>query len=156
MKTAFYWPTFLGPLGQQADFWAATNLLLETLTASEIELFVDTDPSRRALERLFEEIRKGSVNRLVVRSLCDLCLTVNEFGQFLSDVTEQRVKVEQIFDLLPSILVRKHPELVGRYRHRQRAAKIVRLRQASLTISEIGSLARATPQQVCRILSRPR
>jgi len=51
MKTAFFWPAFLSPLGKQADFWSVANLLLETLTASDIELFVDTDPARPALER---------------------------------------------------------------------------------------------------------
>jgi hypothetical protein len=156
MKTAFYWPAYLGPLGQQADFWAVTNLLLETLTASEIELFLDTEPSRPALARLFTEIRKGQVNRVIIRSLSDLCLTTREFGQFLSDVTEHRVKVEQIFGILPSVLLQGQPELLGRFRHRQLMAKIIRLRSLGLKISEICSLIRATPQQVYRILSRPR
>ncbi len=156
MKTAFYWPAFLGPLGKEADFWAVTNLLLEALTASNLELFVDTDSTRPALARLFDAIRKGCVNRVIVRSHSDLCLTSGEFMQFAVEVTTKGVKVEQIFHLLPSSLVWKHPELVGRYRHRQLMAKVLRLRQAGLTISEIGSLARATPQQVYRILSRPR
>ena len=76
--------------------------------------------------------------------------------QFAVEVMTTGVKFEQIFNLLPSVLVWKHPELVGRYRHRQLTAKVLRLRQAGLTISEIGSLARAAPQQVYRILSRPR
>lgn len=155
MKTAFYWPAFLGPLGKQADFWAVVNLLMETLTASDLELFLDTEPNRPALARLFAEIRKGCVNRVIVRSLSDLCLTPAELMQFAVEVTTKSVKVEQLFCLLPSSLVWKHPELVGRYRHRQLTAKVLRLRQAGLKISEIGSLARATPQQVYRILSRP-
>ena len=48
------------------------------------------------------------------------------------------------------------PEIRYRWQHRQLMAKVLRLRQAGLTISEIGSLARAAPQQVYRILSRPR
>jgi DNA invertase Pin-like site-specific DNA recombinase len=156
MKTAFYWPTFLGPLGKQADFWAVVNLLQETLTASDLELFVDTEPTQPALARLVAEIRKGRVNRVIVRSLSDLCVTPAELMQFAVEVTPASVKVEQLFSLLPSSLVWKHPELVGRYRHRQLTAKVLRMRQAGLTINEICSLARASPQQVYRILSRPR
>ena len=156
MKTAFYWPAFLGPLGRQADFWAVVNLLMETLTASDLESFLDTEPTRPALARLFAEVRKGCVNRVIVRSLSDLCLPSEEVMQFAVEVTTKGVKFEQIFHLLPSVLVWKYPELVGRYRYRQRVAKVLRLRQAGLTISEIGSLAHATPQQVFRILSRPR
>lgn len=46
MKTAFYWPAFLGPLGKQADFWGVATLLKESLTASDLELFVDMEPAR--------------------------------------------------------------------------------------------------------------
>ena len=152
MKTAFYWPAFLGPLGKQADFWALVNLLTETLTASDLELFLDTEPSRPALARLFNEIRKGHVNRVIVRSLSDLCLTPTEVMQFAVKVTTQGVRVEQIFSLLPCALVRMHPELVGRYRHRQRIAKVLRMRKAGLTILEVASMVRASPQQVYRIL----
>jgi len=156
MKTAFYWPAFLGPLGKQTDFWAVVTLLLESLTASNLELYLDTEPTRPALKRLFDEMRQGSVNRVVVRSISDLCLTVKEFGQFLSDVIQHRVCVEQIWDVLPPALLRERPEILGQYRHRQLMAKVIRLRRLGLTISEICSLARATPQQVYRILSRPR
>src|SRR5713226_7836545 len=127
MKTAFYWPAFLGPLGKQADFWAVVNLLMETLTDSDLELFLDTEPARPALARLFAEIRNGRVNRVIVRSLSDLCLTSEEVMQFAIEVTTKGVKVEQLFHLLPSVLVWKHAELVGRYRHRQRVAKVLRL-----------------------------
>lgn len=96
MKTAFYWPAFLGPLGKQADFWGVANLLMESVTASDLELFVDTEPSRPALARLFGEIRRGHVHRI---------------------------------------------------------AKAIRLRKAGLTLMEIGSMVRATPSQVWRILS---
>jgi len=156
MKTAFYWPAFLGPLGKQADFWSVANLLLETLTASDIELFVDTDADRSALERLFQAIRSGRVNRLIVRSTGDLCLTVREFGEFISDVIEHRVRVEHICEIFPSVLLQGQPEMLGRFRHRQLMAKVIRLRRLGLTIREICTLARATPQQVTRILLRPR
>jgi len=156
MKTAFYWPIFLGPLDNNSDFWGVVTLLLVKLTSSELELFLDTGPSRPALERLFEEIRQGRVNRVIVRSLSDLCLTVNEFGQFLAEVTEQKVKVEQICGILPSVLLQERPELLGRFRHRQLMAKIIRLRSLGLKIPEICPLVRATPQRVYRILSRPR
>ncbi len=78
MKTAFYWPAFLGPLGKQADFWGVANLLMESVTASDLELFVDTESSRPALARLFGEIRRGRVRRIIIRSLSDLCLTPEE------------------------------------------------------------------------------
>lgn len=109
MKTAFYWPAFLGPLGKQADFWGVANLLMESVTASDLELFVDTEPSRPALARLFGEIRRGRVNRIVIRSLSDLCLTPEEVMRFAIEVTTRGVKVEQIFNLLPCALVRMHP-----------------------------------------------
>jgi hypothetical protein len=64
--------------------------------------------------------------------------------------------VEQICGILPSALFRGRPEMLGRFRHRQLMAKVIRLRRLGLTIPEICSLARATPQQVYRILSRPR
>ena len=152
MKTAFYWPAFLGPLGKQADFWGLVNLLMETLTASDLEFFLDTEPSRPAMKRLFNEIRSGNVNRVIVRSLSDL-LTPEEVMRFAVEVSLKNVKVEEIFSLLPSALVSRHPELVGRYRHRQRIAKVIRMRQAGLTIMEIASMVRASPQQVSRILS---
>jgi len=154
MKTCIYWPEFLGPLGKQADFWALVNLLMESVTTSDLELFVDTEPARPALTRLFNEIRKGHVNRVVIRSLSDLCLTPEEVMRFAVEVSLKGVKVEQIFSLLPSALVRTHPELVGRYRHRQRIAKVLRMREAGLTIMEIASMVRASPQQVYRILSK--
>ena len=153
MKTAFYWPAFLGPLGKQADFWGVANLLMESVTASDLELFVDTEPSRPALARLFGEIRRGRVNRIIIRSLSDLCLTPEEVMRFAVEVTTRGVKVEQIFSLLPCALVRMHPELVGRYRHRQRIAKAIRLRKAGLTLMDIASMVRASPSQVWRILS---
>ena len=156
MKTVIYWPTFLGPLGQKADFWAVVTLLLETMISSDLELFLDAEPSRPALKRLFDEMRIGRVGRVVVRSLSDLCLTDLEFGKFVSDVLHYRVRVEQIWDLLPSALYRERPELLGQFRHRQLAAKVIRLRGLGMTIPEISLLAHATPQQVYRILSRPR
>ena len=152
MKTAFYWPAFLGPLGKQADFWGLVNLLMETLTASDLELFLDTEPSRPAMKRLFNEIRSGNVNRVIVRSLSDL-LTPEEVMRFAVEVSLRNVKVEEIFSLLPCALVRMYPELVGRYRHKQRIAKILRMREAGLTIMTIASLVRASPSQVWRILS---
>ena len=154
MKTAFYWPAFLGPLGKQPDFWALVNLLMESVTASDLELFLDTEPSRPALARLFDEIRRGHVNRVVIRDLSDLCLTPQEVMRFAVEVALKDVKVEQIFSLLPCDLVRMHPELVGRYRHRQRVAKVIRMRKAGLTILEIASMVRASPSQVYRILSK--
>ena len=154
MKTAFYWPAFLGPLGKQADFWGLVNLLMESVTASGLELFVDTEPSRPALSRLFNEIRRGNVNRIVIRDLSDLCLTPEEVKRFAVEVALKGVKVEQIFSLLPCALVRMHPELVGRYRHRQRIAKVIGMRKAGLTILEVASMVRASPQQVFRILSK--
>ncbi len=154
MTTAFYWPAFLGPLGKQADFWALVNLLMESVTASDLQLFVDTEPNRPALARLFDEIRRGHVNRVIIRSLSDLCLTPAEMMTFAVEVTTKGVKVEQIFSLLPCALVRMHPELVGRYRHRQRIAKVIRVRKAGLTILEVASIVRASPQQVYRILSK--
>lgn len=154
MKTAFYWPAFLGPLGKQADFWALANLLMESVTASDLELFVDTEQSRPALARLFDEIRRGHVNRVIIRSLSDLCLTPEEVIQFAVEVTTKGLKVEKIFSLLLCALVRMHPELVGRYRHRQRVAKVLRMRKAGLTILEIALIVRASPQQVSRILSK--
>ena len=54
MKTCIYWPAFLGPLGKQADFWALVSLLMESVTASDLELFLDTELSRPALARLFD------------------------------------------------------------------------------------------------------
>lgn len=101
MKTAFYWPAFLGPLGKQADFWGVANLLMESVAASDLELFVDTEPSRPALARLFGEIRRGRVRRIIIRSLSDLCLTPEEVMRFAVEVTTRGVKVEQIFSLLP-------------------------------------------------------
>ena len=154
MKTCIYWPVYLGPLGKQADFWALVNLLMESVTASDLELFVDTEPSRPALARLFNEIRKGHVKKIVVRSLSDLCLIPEEVMRFAVEVSLKNVKVEQIFNLLPCALVRMHPELVGRYRHRQRIAKAIRLRKAGLTLMEIASMVRVSPQQVYRILSK--
>jgi len=154
MKTAFYWPAFLGPLGEQADFWGLVNLLMESVTASDLELFLDTEPSRPALARLFAEIRRGHVSRGIIRSLSDLCLTPEEVMRFAVEVSLKNVKVEEIFNLLPCALVRTHPELVGRYRHRQRIAKVTRMRQAGLTIFEIATMVRARPQQVIRILSK--
>jgi len=151
MKTCIYWPVFLGPLGKQADFWGLVNLLMESVTASDLELFLDTEPSRPALVRLFDEIRRGHVNRVVIRSLSDLCLTPAEMMKFAVEVSLRNVKVEEIFSLLPCALVRMYPELVGRYRHRQRIAKVIRLRKAGLTVMEIASMVRASPQQVYRI-----
>jgi len=153
MKTAFYWPAFLGPLSKQADFWGVATLLMESVTASDLELFVDTDPARPALARLYDEIRRGPVNRVVIRSLSDLCLTPAEMMKFAVEVTTKGVKLEQIFSLLPCALVRMYPELVGRYRHRQRIAKVLRMRGAGLTILEVAWMIRASPSQVCRILS---
>ncbi len=40
MKTAFYWPIFLGPLGKQADFWG----LLEPLDEGRIERLLGRVP----------------------------------------------------------------------------------------------------------------
>lgn len=156
MKTAIYWPVHLGPLGKQADLWSVVNLLLETLTDEGIELFVDSDPAQPALQRLFQEIRTGRVNRLIFRSTADLCMTFEELTKFLTMLTRSRVRVEQICDILPGVLFRDRPESLGRFRHRQRVAKVTRLRRLGLTISEIGSLTRSTPQQVYRIMSRPR
>jgi len=156
MRTAIYWPTFLGPLGPEPDFCAVVTLLLETLTASSIELLIDSYPARPNLERLFNEIRQGRVNRVVLRSVSDLCLTTEELGRFISEVTENRVRVETIYDVLPSVLLRGRPELLGRFRHRQLVAKVIRLRRLGLPISEICLLTRATPQQVHRVLSQPR
>ncbi len=73
--------------------------------------------------------------------------------RFAVEVTTKGVKVEQIFCLLPCALVRMYPELVGRYRHRQRIAKVIRVRKSGLTILEVASIVRASPQQVFRILS---
>ena len=40
------------------------------------------------------------------------------------------------------------------YWHRQRIAKAIRLRKAGLTLMEIASMVRVSPQQVYRILSK--
>ena len=109
MKTAFYWPAFLGPLGKQADFWGLVNLLMESVTASDLELFVDTEPSRPALARLFNEIRRGNVKKIVIRDLSDLCLTPAEVMRFAVEVSLKNVKVEEIFSLLPCALVSRQP-----------------------------------------------
>ena len=74
--------------------------------------------------------------------------------RFAVEVALKGVKVEQIFCLVPCALVRMYPELVGRYRHRQRIAKVLRMRRAGLTILEVASMIRASPSQVFRILSK--
>jgi len=58
------------------------------------------------------EIRRGQVNRIIVRSLSDMCLTPQEVMQFAVEVSLKGVKVGEIFSLLPCDLVRIHPELV--------------------------------------------
>jgi hypothetical protein len=156
MRTVIYWPTFVGALGTEPDFCAVVTLMLETLTASNIELLIDSDPARPQLEHLFDEIRQGRVDRVLLRNLCDLCLTTTELSRFIAEVTENRVKVETIFDVLPSVLLLGRPELLGRFRHRQVVAKVLRLRRLGFKVAEICALARCTPQKVNRILSRPR
>ena len=130
-KTALYWSALLRP---------------------DVELFVDTDPTQPALDRLLDEIRRGKVSRIVVRSLSDFCFTLKEFWPFLDDIIKHQVHVEQIWDALPL----ESPELRGRYRHRQMMAKVIRLRRRGLTISETCSLVHCSPKQVSRILSRQR
>ncbi len=150
--TAFYFPAFLGPLGQFSDQFTATAILRERRTALQFELVVDLNPRRVAWERLFAMIRRGRVNRLIVRCFSDLCLTPPEVEEFGTVVIDDGMDFVRLLTVPQSVLFAGHPRCLGLYRHRQRVAKVIWLRRHGYRIEEICRMAYATPKQAARVL----
>jgi hypothetical protein len=152
MKTAFYLPTFLGPLGREGDELTARAIHAEAMASTRFELFVDSDPTQPALERLLAEVRGGEVRRFVMRSLADLCLTFTEVCWLAVEMTTKEIESRSVIDASMAGIFANRPRRLGQYRHRQLAAKVLRLRRIGTSLAEICGLVRATRQQICRVL----